>query len=120
MQRRKVISVEFDEGDEVVSELKNAFSQNKIQRATISSVEGKIADFDLNVFSAGVFRKKHFDGVFKITSMQGVFIEKGNMGYKGDLYVSLVSEDGNSVGGALLRGRAAESLVVKAEINEFK
>jgi len=120
MQEGKLISIEFEDGEEVLTGLKKAFSENKIQKATISSVEGRIKDFDLNVFKGGLFRKTHFEDRFKITSIHGTFVEKGNMGYKGELIVSLVREDSNSAGGTLLEAKAAGNLIIKAIIDEFK
>ncbi len=115
-----MIVMEFEDGEEVLSGLKNALSQNKVQKATIKSVEGRIKDFELNIFAGGAFRKKHFDEKFKVTSIHGVFFEKGNMGYKGELTVALAGANTSSLGGILLTGKAAESLLIKAEIDEFK
>ena len=55
-----------------------------------------------------------------MTSIHGTFTEKGNMGYKGDLTVSLAREDSNSAGGTLIQAKASGNLVIKADIDEFK
>ncbi len=120
MERKKIISMEFEDGEEVLTGLKQALAENKIQKATIASVEGRINDFDLNVFAGGLFRKKHFDDVFKVTSIHGSFVEKGNMGYKGELTVSLAGENSNSLGGTLSTAKVVNRLLITAEINEFK
>lgn len=116
----KVISVELEDGEDVLPSLKKAFSENKVQRATMRSVEGRIKDFDLNVFGGGLFRKKHFDEEFKVTSIHGIFLEKGNMGYRGELNVALAGEDSNSAGGTLINAKASGRLIISADVNEFK
>lgn len=120
MDEKKCISIEFEDGDEVLSGLKQAFSENKVQKGTISSVEGKIKDFDLSIFIGGAFRKKHFEEIFKITSIHGTFVERGNMGYKGELVVSLAGDNSNSAGGTLSSAITSGRLVIKANIIEFK
>ncbi len=115
-----MISVEFEDGEDVVLGLKHAFAENKVQRATIKSVEGKIKDLDLSIFIGGQFKQKHFDGEFKVTSIHGVFLEKGNMGYKGEVVVSLADIESNSLGGTLLNAKVANNLTIKADIEEFK
>ena len=120
MQEEKLILIEFEEGEEIISGLKKAFSENKIQKARISSVQGRIHDFDLNVFKGGLFRKTHFEEIFKITSIHGTFLEKGNMGYKGELTVSLAGENSRSAGGTLLTAKASGKVIIKADIEEFK
>ena len=120
MEGDKIISMEFEEGEELVSGIKNALSENKIQRATIRSVEGRIKNFDLNIFIGGAFKKKHFDDEFKLTSIHGVFFEKGNMGYKGELVVSLAGQNSNSFGGPLANAVVSGRLFIKADIIEFK
>lgn len=120
MQSGKLILVEFEDGEEIVGGLKKAFSENKVQKAAIASVQGKVKEFDLSVFKGGLFRKTHFDETFKITSIHGGFVEKGNMGYKGELIVSLAREDSHSLGGTLLSAKASGNLIIKANIDEFK
>ncbi len=117
---RKIINITFEDGEEIVEGLKTALSENKIEKAIMTSVEGKIKDFDLNVFKGAVYRKNHFEESFKITSIHGVFVEKGNMGYKGEITVSLAGPEGSSVGGTLLNAKASGNLIIKAEINSFK
>ncbi|MFH1663247.1 MAG: DUF296 domain-containing protein [archaeon] len=120
MEQNKIIAMEFEDGEELISGIKNALAENKIQRATIRSVEGRIKNFDLNIFIGGAFRRKHFDEEFKLTSVHGVFFEKGNMGYKGELVVSLAGNNSNSFGGPLLNATSSGRLTIKANINEFK
>ncbi|MBU2101094.1 DNA-binding protein [Candidatus Micrarchaeota archaeon] len=120
MEAKKMISIIFEDGDEVLAGLKQAFSENKVQRATIKSVEGKIKDLEINIYGAGVFKRRHFDESFKVTSMHGTFLEKGNTGYKGELFVSLASENTNSLGGTLASAKVTERLAIKADILEFK
>ncbi len=42
------------------------------------------------------------------------------MGYKGELVVGLARTDSNSSGGILLNAKASESLIIKADVIEFK
>ncbi|PIN99115.1 MAG: hypothetical protein COT90_01165 [Candidatus Diapherotrites archaeon CG10_big_fil_rev_8_21_14_0_10_31_34] len=116
----KMITIELEDGEEVLSALKNALAENKVQKATMRSVEGRIKDFDLNVFGGGAFRKKHFDEDFKVTSIHGTFLEKGNMGYKGELTVSLAGRNSNSAGGTLVNAKTFGNLIIRANIDEFK
>ncbi len=74
MEGKKTITMEFEDGEDIMSGLKQAFSENKVQRASIRSVEGKIKEVELSVFGGGIFRKKFVEDEFKVTSLHGVLL----------------------------------------------
>jgi len=116
----KILNIVFEEEEEIVGGLKKALSSNKVQRCTISTVEGKIKDFDINVFIGGAFHPRHFDEEYRLTSISGTFTEKGNLGYKGELTVSLAGGGVKMLGGDLLNAKASGELTIKAKILETK
>ncbi|MFH1545273.1 MAG: DUF296 domain-containing protein [archaeon] len=120
IEKVKVLSVTFEDGEEILSNLKKALAESSVEKCRITTVEGKISDFDINVFVAGEFNERHVGEEYRLASVHGVFEEKGNLGYNGSLTVSLAGEGHKVVGGDLLKGKAAGEVTIKAEVIKFK
>ncbi len=120
MVRIKLLTVFFEDGEEIVSGFKKVLKEKKVQEAKLVSVEGKIRDVDLDVFVGGAFKTKHLDDEFKLTSMHGSFSEKGNLGFKGELIVSLSDASHQGLGGILQKAKASGEVLFRAEILKFK
>lgn len=120
VEKVKVLSVVFEEGEEIVSNLKKALAENSVEKCRVISIEGKIKDLDINVFVAGEFNERHVEDEYRLVSVHGVFEEKGNLGYNGGLTVSLAGEGHKALGGDLVKGKAVGEVVVKAEVIKFK
>jgi predicted DNA-binding protein with PD1-like motif len=120
-KKQKQIKVIFEDGEEIVSGLKQALSEKKVEQAKMRSVSGSLSDIDLNYYIGGIKKKKHLNGKYRLTLIKGTLEEKGNLGYKGTLFVSLADGTGMEViGGDLIKGKSVGETTVTALIEKFK
>jgi len=116
----KILSIVYDDGDELLGGFKKALSENNVQKCRIISVEGKIKNLDINIFVGGAFTPRHLDEEYRLTSIHGIFFEKGNLGYKGEMTVSLAGEGHKMLGGDLIQAKVSGAVTIKAEVLESK
>lgn len=114
-----LISIALEDGEEIVSSIKKGLKLQKVESAAFETIFGKVREFDITQFVGGRLLEKHFEEEHLLMSINGKLVEKGNMGYKGDILVSL-SRAESALGGTLIKGTASGEVVVKARIVSYK
>ncbi len=115
-----LVEITLEDGELVVETLKKGLRQNKVETVLLESVSGKVRDVTIAQFVGGKFFQKKLNDDFLITSISGKLSERGNLGYKGDVIVSLATGGDKTLGGVLTEARAIGDVTIKGRIVSFK
>ena len=102
--RKKTLTLEFDEGDDIMSCIKMGLEQNEIKEAEVTDVDGALTSAAVNTMEGSKFKKIDFVNT-KIMRASGHFKLGG-----GDLWGSLhvFTEGRKPISGTLVRGKASQ------------
>lgn len=107
--KKKVLTLEFDEGDDVLAGIKSGLSQNEIREADVVDVDGVLTTATVNSMEGSKFKKIDFSNT-KILRASGHFKLGG-----GDLWgmLHIFTEGRKPISGTLVRGKASQGFVLK-------
>ena len=102
--RKKTLTLEFDEGDDIMSCIKLGLEQNGIKEADVADVDGALTTASVNAMEGSKFKKIDFANT-KIMRASGHFKLGG-----GDLWGSLhvFTEGRKPISGTLVRAKASQ------------
>ena len=116
--RFKELELEFEDNDDILANIKDAFNQYNISKGEVIKVEGYIKNFSLNYFQRSSLKNIQIIEPKKIVKAQGEFkydfINKSLFGRIRIVY----ENNGKRFDGILLRGRATEGLKIKIRFME--
>ena len=102
--KKKTLTLEFDEGDDIMSCIKMGLEQNDIKEADVTNSEGALTTATVNAMEGSKFKKIDFSNM-KIMRVSGHFKLGG-----GDLWGSLhvFTEGRKPISGTLVKGKASQ------------
>ena len=116
---RKVITIVFEDGEDIVEGFKNALKEQNVKVAEFETIQGKVRNFDLKIYVAGNFIKKHFDSEYTLCSISGRLSLKQDSVYHGDFAISLSKDaDMKTMHGQPLSAIASGEVTIKAKCIE--
>ncbi|MGI6589741.1 MAG: PCC domain-containing protein [Candidatus Iainarchaeum sp.] len=107
--KKKTLTLEFDEGDDIMSCIKEGLVQNEIREANVVDVDGVLTTATVNAMEGSRFKKIDFANT-KILRASGHFKLGG-----GDLWGALhvFTEGRKPISGTLVRGTASQGFTLK-------
>jgi predicted DNA-binding protein with PD1-like motif len=107
--KKQYLTLEFEEGDPVLSCIKLGMEQNNVREADVVDVEGALATASVNAMEGHKYKKIDF-GNTKIMRASGHFKISG-----GDMWGSLhvFTEGRKPISGTLLKGTASTGFKLK-------
>lgn len=102
--KKKTLTLEFDEGDDIMSCIKMGLEQNDIKEADVMNSEGALTTATVNAMEGNKFKKIDFANM-KIMRVSGHFKLGG-----GDLWGNLhvFTEGRKPISGTLVKGKASQ------------
>jgi hypothetical protein len=113
---KKFLKLIFEEGDEIVSGIKQAMDENALKEIQLEEIEGKLKTAKVQYMEAGKFKSKVFENILPIR-ISGTL--KLNFG---ELYgsIRLSFNPKNPISATLTAGLAEQELIIKASYIELK
>ncbi|MDD2531784.1 MAG: hypothetical protein PHY04_01745 [Candidatus ainarchaeum sp.] len=107
--KKKLLTLEFDEGDDLMSCIKDGLSQNEVREADVVDVDGVLSTATVNAMEGSKFKKIDFSNT-KILRASGHFKLGG-----GDLWGALhvFTQGRKPISGTLVRGKASQGFKLK-------
>ncbi|VVB75663.1 Uncharacterised protein [uncultured archaeon] len=107
--RKQVLTLEFDEGDDILSCIKQGMEQNKIRECDVVDADGALTTATVNAMEGSKFKKIEFSNL-KIMRSSGHFKVGG-----GDLWGSLhvFTEGRKPISGTVVKAKASQGFKLK-------
>jgi predicted DNA-binding protein with PD1-like motif len=101
---KKVLRLSFSEGDDVVSCIKQAMTENNLTECKVAEVSGRLKFATVSCFEGNKYKKVELKNK-EIIGVSGIFKFSG-----GDLWgnMRVLTAGANSINGTLISGKAAE------------
>lgn len=107
--KKKNLTLEFDEGDDVISCIKQGMEQNNVRECDVVDADGALTTATVNAMEGSKFKKIDFSNL-KIMRSSGHFKLGG-----GDLWGSLhvFTEGRKPISGTVVRAKASQGFKLK-------
>jgi predicted DNA-binding protein with PD1-like motif len=107
--KKQILTLQFDEGDDLMSNIKAALEQNRVRECDVIDVEGSLTTASVNAMEGNKFKRIDFSNT-KILRASGHFKMGG-----GDLWGSLhvFTEGRKPISGTLIKGVASQGFTIK-------
>lgn len=114
------IVARFDRGEEVHEALKNLALKEDIKLASITAI-GATDDFTIGVYKLydKSYTEKNFKGIFEILAITGTITTKDDKYYP-HLHISVADDEGNGIGGHLIRANISITCEMVIDIIDGK
>lgn len=116
--RKVTMTVEFDEGDDILSCISQAMEQHGISDGKIASCIGCVKTGRINFFEKGSYAVKDLADN-EVVASSGKFV-KTKDGYKGDLHILVDVGNGKRQNGTLMKGTAAAGMKLGVEYVHYE
>ncbi len=107
--KKQILTLQFDEGDDLMSNIKLALEQNRIKDCDVVDVEGTLTTASVNAMEGHKFKRIDFSNT-KVLRASGHFKMGG-----GDMWGSLhiFTEGRKPISGTLIKGTASQGFTLK-------
>ncbi|MFH1587993.1 MAG: hypothetical protein ABIA76_01485 [Candidatus Diapherotrites archaeon] len=113
---KKRLKLVFEEGDDIISEIKNAMAENNVKEAEPKEVHGMLKKLKLNFFQHNKFRAMDFENITPLKISGKLNMKSGEM--YGGIHLSI--NPNNPLVGTIVSATAGKNTEIALEFIEFQ
>ncbi|MBN2126894.1 MAG: hypothetical protein JW703_00710 [Candidatus Diapherotrites archaeon] len=113
---KKFLKLIFEEGDEILTGIKNAMKENSLKEIKLEEIEGKIKKAKLQYMEAAKLKSREFENIEPIRISGTIKLSFEEL--FGPVHISFNPK--NPISATLLTGIAEQELIIKASYIELK